>query len=118
LFFMPASRSHGVPAASQRDRIRARIWGITACVIAIVPNVLVSKISRTIDMGVASKAPSSPMPALFTSTSMGPAASIAAAMLSGFMTSSATIRIRSDAGSTSSRGVRMVATTFQPCQWK
>ena len=34
------------------------------------------------------------------------------------VTSSATTRIRSDRGRMFSRGVRMVATTFQPCAWK
>jgi hypothetical protein len=54
------------------------------------------------------------MPALLTSTSMGPLASTADAMLSGLVTSSASMRRRLDRGNTSSRGVRMVATTFQP----
>ena len=58
------------------------------------------------------------MPALLTSTSMRPLASSAAAMLSGFVTSSATTRSRSDRGRTSARGFRMVAITFQPCAWK
>ena len=98
--------------------LRARNWGSTACVIAITPKVLVSNTSRTVAIGVASKAPTTPMPALLTSTSMGPLASSAAAMLSGFVTSSASTRSRSDRGRTSSRGVRMVATTFQPCAWK
>ena len=97
---------------------RARNWGSTACVIAITPKVLVSNTSRTVAIGVASKAPNAPMPALLTSTSIGPLASSAAAMLSGFVTSSASTRSRSERGSRSSRGVRMVATTFQPCAWK
>ena len=63
--------------------LRARNWGSTACVIAITPKVLVSNTSRTVAIGVASKAPKSPMPALLTSTSMGPLASSAAAMLLG-----------------------------------
>ncbi len=79
---------------------------------------LVSNTSRTVAIGVASKAPNTPMPALLTSTSIGPLASSAAAMLSALVTSSATTRSRSDRGSTSSRGVRMVAITFQPCAWK
>ena len=58
------------------------------------------------------------MPALLTSTSMGPLASSAAAMDSRFVTSSATTRSRSDWCRTSSRGARMVATTSQPCEWK
>jgi len=85
---------------------------------AMTPKVLVWKISRTVVMGVASKALRSPMPALLTRTSMGPAASTAAAMLPGSVTSRATTRIRSERGKTSGRGVRMVATTFQPCAWK
>ena len=63
--------------------LRARNWGSTAWVIAITPKVLVSNTSRTVAIGVASKAPKSPMPALLTSTSMGPLASSAAAMLLG-----------------------------------
>src|SRR5262245_41536749 len=59
-----------------------------------------------------------PMPALLTSASIEPAASIAAAMLAGLVTSSARTRSRSDRGRMSSRGVRMVAITFQPCAWK
>jgi hypothetical protein len=94
--------------------LRARSWGSTACVIAIRPKVLVSNTSRTVAIGVASKAPKSPIPALLTSTSMGPAASSASAMLPGLVTSSASTRIRSDRGRRSARGVRMVATTFQP----
>src|SRR3990167_2209494 len=57
-----------------RPAPRSRICGNTAWVIAMVPKVLVSKMSRTVVMGVASKAPNSPRPALFTSTSMGRAA--------------------------------------------
>ncbi len=79
---------------------------------------LVSNTSRTVAIGVASKAPIRPMPALLTSTSIGPLASSAAAMLSGLVTSSGSTRIRSDRGSRSSRGVRIVATTFQPSAWK
>jgi hypothetical protein len=85
---------------------------------AITPKVLVSNTSRTVLSGVASNAPIRPMPALLTSTSMGPAASTTDAMLSGLVTSSARTRIRSDAGRSSDRGVRMVATTFQPRSWK
>jgi len=62
--------------------------------------------------------PARPMPALFTSTSMGPAASRARAMLSGRVTSSARTRRCGDTGNKSSRGVRIVATTFQPCARK
>ncbi|MNT67274.1 hypothetical protein D3C72_2054040 [compost metagenome] len=80
----------------------------------MVPNVLVSKMSRTVAMGVASKAPNRPRPALLTSTSMGPAVCSVWAMLSGCVTSSGRTRRRSDAGNTSARGVRMVAITFQP----
>ena len=98
--------------------LRARNRGSTACVIAITPKVLVSKTSRAVVMGVASKAPNSPIPALLTSTSSGPQASSAASMLACFVTSSASTRSRSDWGRTSARGVRMVATTFQPCAWK
>jgi hypothetical protein len=60
---------------------RVRNRGSTACVIAITPKVLVSNTSRVVAIGVASKAPTTPMPALLTSTSTGPAASSAAAML-------------------------------------
>ena len=65
---------------------RARNWGRTACVIAITPKVLVSNTSRAVAIGVASKAPRRPTPALFTSTSMGPAASSAAPTLPEFAT--------------------------------
>ena len=41
-----------------------------------------------------------------------------AAMLSAFVTSSATTRIRGERGSSSWLGMRMVATTSQPCAWK
>src|SRR5215510_502734 len=61
----------------------ARNCGSTACVIDITPKVLVSNTSRTVDIGVASNTPMTPMPALLTSTSMDPDASIAAAMLLG-----------------------------------
>ena len=84
---------------------------------AITPKVLVSKTRRTCSMGVASKAPTTPIPALFTSTSIGPAAATAAAMLAASVTSSGTSRTRS-AGSSPARGLRMVAMTFQPCAWK
>jgi hypothetical protein len=97
---------------------RVRNCGSTACVIAITPKVLVSNTSRMVDIGVASKAPNRPMPALLTRTSIGPLASSAAAIEAGFVTSSARMRIRSDRGSRSRSGVRMVATTFQPCAWK
>ncbi len=96
----------------------SRNWGNTACVIAITPKVLVSNSWRAVAIGVASNAPMAPMPALLTSTSMGPLASSAAAIDSGFVTSSASTRSRGDWGRTPSRGVRMVATTFQPCEWK
>ena len=85
---------------------------------AITPNVLVSNSRRTWAIGVTSKAPISPMPALLTSASIGPLASSAAAMLSGLVTSSGSTRSRSDRGRMPLRGVRMVATTFQPCVWK
>jgi hypothetical protein len=71
---------------------RARIWGMTAWHIAITPIVLVSKSWRTSAMGVASKAPTAPMPALFTNTSICPAASINDAMLAAFVTSSGSTR--------------------------
>ena len=77
---------------------RARNCGSTAWVNAITPKVLVSNSSRTTAIGVASKTPIAPIPALLTSASIGPLASIAAAMLSAVVTSSATTRIRSDAG--------------------
>jgi hypothetical protein len=80
---------------------------------AMVPRVLVSKISRTLSISTPSTAPSRPMPALLTSTSSGPAASTAARMLCASVTSSGRMRSLGDAGSRSARGVRMVATTFQ-----
>jgi len=98
--------------------LRARSCGSTACVMAITPKVLVSNTSRAVTIGVASKAPNSPMPALLTRTSTDPLASSAAATLWGFVTSSATTRSRSDRGRTSSRGVRIVAITLQPRAWK
>jgi len=42
---------------------RYRNCGITACIIAMTPKVLVSKTSRAMASGVASKAPTTPMPA-------------------------------------------------------
>src|ERR1044072_7695169 len=68
--------------------LRARNCGSNACVIAITPQVLVAKTSRTVVMGVAAKTPMTPMPALLTRTSIGPDTSIAAAMLSALGTSS------------------------------
>ncbi len=97
---------------------RARNCASTAWVIAITPKVLVSNTSRVVAIGVASKAPNRPMPALLTSTSMGPLASSAAAMLAGSVTSSACTRSRSDGGKRSVCGVRMVAITRQPCARK
>ena len=93
---------------------RSRICGMTVWVIAMTPKVLVSKTLRTCGIGVASKAPTTPMPALLTRTSIGPAASTAAEMLAALVTSSRRMRIRSERGRISSRGVRMVAITFQP----
>jgi hypothetical protein len=58
------------------------------------------------------------MPALLTSTSIGPLAANAAAMLSGLVTSSGSTTSRCDRGSRSVRGVRIVAMTFQPREWK
>lgn len=84
----------------------------------MVPKVLVSNTSRTVAMGVASKAPNRPIPALFTSTSMGPASASTAAMLSARVTSSGSTRMRSPVGSRSARGLRMVAITFHPWAWK
>lgn len=97
---------------------RSRNWGSTACVVAITPKVLVSKTSRTRAIDVPSNTPMDGTPALLTRTSMGPAASMAAAMLSGRVTSRATTRNRSDSGRRPGRGVRMVAMTFHPCAWK
>ena len=62
---------------------------------AITPDVLVSNTLRARAIGVASNAPTSPMPALLTSTSMGPLSSSAAEMLSGLVTSSGSTRRRS-----------------------
>ncbi|MCY1237936.1 hypothetical protein D9M72_506510 [compost metagenome] len=93
---------------------RARNCGITAWVMAITPKVLVSKTLRIWDIGVASKAPTTPIPALLTSTSIGPASSIAAAMLSRSVTSRAKTRNRSEFGRMSRCGRRIVAITFQP----
>jgi hypothetical protein len=59
-------------------------------------------------------APISPPPALLTSASTGPARSTARAMLSASVTSSGSMRDYSQAGSKSSRGLRMVAMTAQP----
>ena len=80
----------------------------------MTPKVLVSNTSRASSSGVASKAPNAPMPALLTSTSIGPLASTAAAMLSGLVTSSGSTRTRSESAKRSSRGVRIVAMTFHP----
>ncbi len=97
---------------------RSRNRGSTACVIAMTPNVLVSKTSRTRAMGVPSNTPIEGTPALLTRTSRGPAASSAALMLRGSVTSSSTTRSRSDSGRMPVRGVLMVAMTFHPCSWK
>jgi hypothetical protein len=66
--------------------------------IAITPIVLVSINCRIRRIGMASKAPTPPMPALLTSTSICPAASTNAAMLSCEVTSSGRIRSRFDEG--------------------
>ena len=65
--------------------------------------------------GVPSNTPIEGTPALLTRTSTGPAASSAAVMLAGLVTSSSTTRSRSDSGRTPARGVRIVAMTFHPC---
>jgi len=93
---------------------RSRICGSTACVMAIVPMVLVSNASRTCASGTSSPGDGRPKPALLTSTSMRPAASTAQRMLSTSVTSRGSTRSRPEAGSISGRGVRIVATTFQP----
>lgn len=93
--------------------LRWRNWGSTACVNAIVPKALVSKISRTVAIGVNSAGDAAPNPALLTRTSIGPAASTVARMLSGSVMSSASTRRLSAGGSTSARGVRIVAMTCQ-----
>ena len=93
---------------------RARSCGSTACVIAITPNVLVSNTSRIVAIGVASNAPISPMPALLTSTSIGPASATTAAIDAGCVTSSGRTRRRVERGSSASVGVRIVAITCQP----
>ena len=72
---------------------------------------LVSNTSRIVDIGVASKAPTTPMPALLTSTSIGPIDAKRDATLSGLVTSSAITRSRPDSGSRLWRGVRIVAIT-------
>ena len=93
---------------------RSRSWGRTARVMAITPKVLVSNTSRTVAIGVTSKTPARPMPALLTRTSMGPLASSAARMLAGEETSNGSTTARSSSGSSSFLGVRIVATTRQP----
>ena len=85
----------------------------------MMPNVLVSKISRTMLSGVASTIDPMPMPALFTSTSMAPKAAIpsliAWSMLPASVTSSGSTFSRSDEpAKTPGSGRRMVAMTFQP----
>lgn len=60
---------------------RSRMCGMIAWHIAMTPNVFVAKTLRICAMGVASNAPTTPMPALLTSTSIGPAAATVAAML-------------------------------------
>ena len=93
--------------------LRVRNCGSTAWVMAIVPSVLVSKTSRVVAIAVPSSEPSMPMPALLTSTSIGPAAAMAWAMLAASVTSSASRRKFGEAGSTLASTVRMVAITFQ-----
>lgn len=72
---------------------------MAACVIAITPKMLVSNTSRVVVMSVASNAPTTPTPALFTSTSIGPAASIAPSVLSGVSHVEISDRINNDEAS-------------------
>ncbi|MNT03512.1 hypothetical protein D3C72_1380540 [compost metagenome] len=72
--------------------LRCLNWGSTACVSAIVPSVLVSNTARAVLIAVPSSAPSTPMPALLTSTSTGPASCMTRAMLAASVTSSASTR--------------------------
>lgn len=50
----------------------SRNWGSTACVVAITPNALVSKTSRTRAMGVPSNTPIDGTPARVRSRSLSP----------------------------------------------
>lgn len=92
---------------------RSRMAGITAFVIAMVPITLVSMSSRALSMSAPSSTFSMPTPALLTSASSGPASVSAAAMLWACVTSSGRTRRRSERGSLSVDGVRIVATTSQ-----
>ncbi len=57
--------------------------GSTACVSAIVPNMLVSNSSRIVVIGVASNGEAAPKPALLTRASIAPAAAMSALDASG-----------------------------------
>ena len=54
----------------------SRIWGRTVCVTRSAPKKFVSNISFASSTSVSSIGPLAPMPALFTSTSIRPSASI------------------------------------------
>ena len=97
-----------------------RICGMMARQAVITPNVFVSKSSRTVLSGVLSTTEPSPMPALFTQTSIAPWAAtpvaIAFLMLRSSVTSSgSTVRRSEPAANTSGWGRRIVAMTFHPC---
>ncbi|AMU93674.1 hypothetical protein AOA14_03515 [Sphingopyxis terrae subsp. terrae NBRC 15098] len=64
--------------------------------------------------GACSSAPNRPIPALLTRTSIGPAAAMAAAMLSSSVTSSGSRRSRAEGSSGAAAGLRIVAITVQP----
>ena len=92
--------------------LRLRMPGSTACIIATVENVFVSEIRRTVSIKEPSTALSQPMPALLTRTSIAPASSVAAAMLSASVTSSGSTRSLSDADKVLAAAQRLL---FQAC---
>jgi hypothetical protein len=91
---------------------RSRIAGRNAWIMRSEPYRFVSNMRRTSDRGVVSIAPSTPKPALFTSTSTGPGRASAAATEAALETSRA--RVDATLRSSSVSGRRAVATTSYP----
>ena len=88
---------------------RSRIPGTKAWIIRADPNTLVSNIRRTSSSGTVSTGPSTPNPALLTSTSIGPASATTSATDSSESTSRAILPATSRSSIVSGR--RAVAIT-------
>ena len=97
---------------------RARNCGSTAWIIAIEPNVLVSNISRTVAIGVVSKAPNAADAGVVDEHVDRAGGLERGRDAVGVGDVEREHAQPTGAGRTSSRGVRMVAMTFQPCAWK